>query len=63
MLAIEHPNVDTNRFHSYPTSPQLVFHKAQNSLDSLRDPLQVFAPVQAAQDIVKKCLNEYFTSY
>ena len=56
MYAIEHPNIDINRFHSYPTSPILKAVDADNTLSALRDPLQVFAPVKAAQEIVERIL-------
>ena len=53
MYAIENPNIDTNRFQFYPMSPQLNAVAANETLSRLRNPLQVFAPVRAAQDILE----------
>ena len=50
MYAIEHPNIDKNRF---DTTPELNITMADQQLSSLRHPFQLFSPVKAAQETVK----------
>ena len=40
--------------------PEFDFDSAKNIVNSLRDPIQVFAPVKAAQEIVERSFQQFF---
>ena len=62
MYAIEHPNIDKNRFLHMDTwrTPQLNVTRAEQQLSSLRHPFQLFSPVKAAQETVEKFSESFF---